>query len=148
MRGAKPKLATGNVAALPLHDEPQSVHFAKSNDLRPSWLSADELAIWDRIAPQLVMLGRLKPHFVDALAEYCIVRRRLSDARKYLDENEWRYVTHGRNGKQFKSRPEVAQLNDDWRKWNSLVGQFGLSPTAERGVNSAQSDLFDGFDDF
>ncbi len=146
MRGAKPKLAASNAVALPLHEEPQAIHFAKSKDLRPDWLTDDELAIWDRIAPQLVMLGRLKPHFVDSLAEYCIVRRRLADARKYLDENEWRYVTSGRNGTQYKSRPEVAQLNDDWRKWRTMVGEFGLAPAAERGMQSGQGDLFDDFD--
>jgi P27 family predicted phage terminase small subunit len=149
MRGSKPKLAVaGTAVALPLHDEPQSVHFAKAKALRPDWLSAAELEVWDRVAPHLVMLGRLKPHFVDALAEYCIVRRRLADARRTLDENDWHYVTSGRNGQQYKTRPEVAQLNDDWRKWRSLVGEFGLAPAAERGVKTNQSDIFDDFDSF
>jgi P27 family predicted phage terminase small subunit len=147
-KGRKLSLVNDNVAPLPLHDDPASVHYAKAKDLRPDWLSADELKIWDRVAPQLVMLGRLKPHFVDALAEYCIVRRRLADARKFLDDETWTYVTSGRNGVQHKSRPEVAQLNDDWRKWRSLVGEFGLAPAAERGMQSGQSDLFDDFDNF
>jgi len=149
-RGRKPELAVvGKVSALPMHDEPQAVHFARAKDLRPDdLLTADELKVWDRIAPHLSMLGRLKPHFVDALCEYCRVVRRLSDARKYLDEKDWSYVTVGRNGEQRKSRPEVAQLNDDWRKWRSLVGEFGLAPAAERGMQSGQGDLFDDFDNF
>jgi len=113
--------------------------------LRPDWLSEDELKVWDRLAPDLAMLGRLKPHFVDALAEYCIVVRKLADARKYLNDADWTYITTGRNGQQYKSRPEVAQLNDDWRKWRSLVGEFGLAPVADRGVQSGQSDLIDEF---
>jgi P27 family predicted phage terminase small subunit len=148
MRGAKPKLADSNAVPLPLHDDPQAIHYAKAAQLRPDWLSESELAIWDRVAPTLVMLNRLKPHFVDALAEYCIVRRRLAEARAYLDEKTWHYITEGRNGTQYKSRPEVAQLNDDWRKWRSLVGEFGLAPAAERGMQSAQGDLFDDFDSF
>jgi Phage terminase, small subunit. len=149
-KGRKPQLVTdGKFAALPLYDDPQSIHFARANALRPGDdLSADELKVWDRVAPHLAMLGRLKPHFVDALAEYCRVVRRLADARKYLDESEWTYITSGRNGQQFKSRPEVAQLNDDWRKWRSLVGEFGLAPAAERGMQSGQGDLFDDFDAF
>ena len=143
-RGRKPDLS--NVVALPLHDEPQAVHHARAEALKPDWLTEGEIAVWDRIAPELAMIGRLKPHFVDALAEYCIVRRRLSDARKYLDEKDWHYITGGRNGTQYKARPEVAQLNDDWRKWRSLVGEFGLAPAAERGMQSGQSDLFDDFD--
>jgi len=149
-KGRKLGLVTGaeKFAPLPLHDEPQSVHFARANALRPDDLSESELKVWDRMAPNLAMLGRLKPHFVDALAEYCRVVRRLADARSYLDDSEWTYVTSGRNGQQFKSRPEVAQLNDDWRKWRSLVGEFGLAPAAERGMQSGQGDLFDSFDDF
>lgn len=146
-RGPKAKL--DNVKQLPMHDEPQAVHVAKAEALRPGdLLTDDELKVWDRIAPHLAMLGRLKPHFLDALCEYCRVVRRLADARKYLDDKEWIYVTQGRNGVQYKSRPEVAQLNDDWRKWRSLVGEFGLAPAAERGMATGQGDLFDDFDNF
>jgi len=151
MRGKKPALVgdSDKFAALPLHDEPQAVHFARANNLRPDdELTEAELKIWDRTAPHLSMLGRLKPHFVDAFAEYCRIVRRLSDARKYLDEAEWIYITEGRNGQQLKSRPEVAQLNDDWRKWRTLVGEFGLAPAAERGMQSGQVDIFDDFDKF
>ena len=149
-KGRKPQLVeAGKFAALPLHDDPQSIHFARATALRPvDDLTEAELRVWDRIAPHLAMLGRLKPHFVDALAEYCRIVRRLADARNYLDESDWTYKIIGRNGEQQKSRPEVAQLNDDWRKWRSLVGEFGLAPAAERGMQSGQGDLFDSFDDF
>ena len=145
-RGRKPDLT--NVVALPLHDEPQAIHIARAADLKPDWLSDDEQKVWDRIAPELAMLGRLKPHFADALGEYCVVRVRLVAARKELDEKDWHYITGGRNGTQYKARPAVAQLNDDWRKWRSLVGEFGLAPAAERGMQSGQSDIFDDFDNF
>lgn len=149
-RGRKPELAIpGKFAALPLHDEPQAVHIARATALRPrDDLTEAELKVWDRMAPHLAMLGRLKPHFVDALAEYCRIVRRLADARSYLDAEDWTFVTTGRHGTQHKSRPEVAQLNDDWRKWRSLVGEFGLAPAAERGMQSGQGDLFDAFDSF
>jgi len=138
-----------NVVDIPLHDEPQAVHYARAKDLLPNdLLSGDEVKVWDRVAPSLAMLGRLKPHFVDALCEYCRVVRRLADARKLMDDEEWVYITVGRNGEQHKSRPEVAQLNDDWRKWRSLVGEFGLAPAAERGMQSGQGDIFDDFDGF
>lgn len=146
-RGPKPNL--DNVSQIPMHDEPQAVHQAKADDLRPDdLLSEAELKVWDRTAPHLAMLGRLKPHFLDALCEYCRVVAKLAEARKHLDEKDWVYATTGRNGTQYKSRPEVAQLNDDWRKWRSLVGEFGLAPAAERGMQSGQGDLFDDFDQF
>jgi len=133
---------------LPRRDEPAAVHVALAAYLKPDWLTASEAAVWDRIGPQLAMLGRLRAHYVDALAEYCRIVVRLREARTFLDENEWVYVTQTRNGTQHKSRPKVSQLNEDWRKWRSLVGEFGLAPAAERGLSVIQGDLFDDFDKF
>jgi len=151
MKGAKPKLTTanrGNIASLPLHEEPQAIHFARAKSLLPAHLTPAECEIWNAQAPELVRLGRLKPHFATAFAEYCIILNRLITARRELDKQEWHLVTGGRNGEQHRSRPAVAQYNDDWRKYNSLVSKFGLTPTDERSMQTGQSDLFDGFDDF
>lgn len=146
-RGAKPDL--NNVIGLPLHKEPESAHKAISESLRPARLDDDERGVWDRLGPYLALLGRLKPHYADAFAEYCVITVRIRKARKYLDDEDWTYITTSRNGTQHKSRPEVAQLNDDWRKWRTLVGEFGLAPCAERGVKGdVQADLFDDFDNF
>lgn len=154
-RGRKPDLSKsvrgGSVSAiragmpgtLPNSDEPNAAHISKADRLRPDELNKLERKVWNRLAPQLVMLGRLKPHFVDALADYCSVHVRLGIAREYLNENEWSYVTKGRNGEQSKMRPEVGQLNDDWKKMRSLRGDFGLTPVAERGLSTDQPDLFD-----
>jgi phage terminase small subunit len=149
-RGRKTNLANAsNVTAIPLHEEPQAIHHAKAKDLRPDdLLSERELKVYDRYAAHLAMLNRLKPHYIDAFCEYCRVVIRLADARKFLDDEEWTYSSMTRNGIQFKSRPEVAQLNDDWRKWRTLVGEFGLAPAAEKGMQSGQGDLFDDFDNF
>lgn len=126
--------------------ENDAYHEDKAKSLRPKSLSAAERRTWDRIAPELSKLGRLKPHFVDFIGEYCIVKCRMDKARADLDKNSWTYVTTGRHGLQQKSRPEVAQFNDDWRKWNSLVAQIGLSPATELRFNDRQGSLFD--DDF
>jgi phage terminase small subunit len=148
-RGRKPELVTsGNVSALPLHEEPQAVHIAKAAELRPDDLKPAEIKVWDGLAPFLVMAGRLKPLFADTFAEYCRVRVRIAEARMTMDETSWTYVVEGRNGRQEKSKPAVAQLNDDWRKWRTLVGEFGLAPAAERGMRSGQGDLFDDFENF
>jgi len=124
-------------------------HIKIARDLRPKSLTLAERKFWDGTAPQMVLLGRLKPHFVEAYAQYCAIVIRMRDARKLLDESGWTYSSKTRNGLQFKSRPEVAQLNDDWRKWRSLVGEFGLAPAAERGVKApGQGDMFgDGWSD-
>lgn len=154
-RGQKPDLnkALRNVVQHPTaknvtfleqpNDEPNEAHKAKALALRPSGMSTPERKFWDATAPQMVMLGRLKIHYAHAYAEYCSIVIRMAKTKKFLDANEWTYETHTRNGLQIKMRPEVAQLNDDWRKWRSLVGEFGLAPAADRGMVSAlQGDMF------
>lgn len=153
-KGRKPdinKAAPGQMAAVfdfPIDGKPDAWHHAQAEGLCPEGLNSGEAKIWNRIAPELSKLGRLKPLYVDVIAQYCVVSLRLADARKTLDEKDWIYITEGRHGTQIKSRPEVAQLNDDWRKWRSLVGELGLSPAAARGLSQGQGDLFDDFDNF
>lgn len=135
-----------NVAQLPSveHDKAHHErHLAIAKDLTPDELGKSEQKVWLRLAPELSKQGRLKRHFVDFIAEYCIVKVRLDGWRVHLDKNDWTYETVGRHGVQMKSRPEVAQLNDDWRKWNSLVAQLGLSPATELRFNDKQGNLFD-----
>lgn len=148
MKGRKPDLK--NVARLPgVEDRERAseasrlVAVEKARELRPWGMGEGANKVWDRLAPELVLLGRLKAHFVDALAEYCRITVRLAEWRRKLDAEEWTYVVDGRNGEQIKSRPEVAQLNDDWRKWRSLTASFGMTPTDERGLAEGQGDLFD-----
>lgn len=52
------------------------------------------------------------------------------------------YVVRGRNGTQIKSHPFVAQLNETWRQWRSLMMELGLSPVSERNLQPGQGDLF------
>jgi P27 family predicted phage terminase small subunit len=125
----------------------ETQHKDRAKELMPRGMTADEKKVWNRIAPELSALGRLKKHFVDFVQEYCVVKVRMDSIRTELDSIEWTYVTTGRHGMQFKSRPQVAQLNDDWRKWNSLVAQLGLSPATELRFNDKQGSLF-GDDEF
>lgn len=124
-------------------EENDALHQARAKALMPKGMKADEKRVWLRIAPELHRLGRLKKHFVDFVQEYCVVKCRLDAARIDLDKRDWTYITEGRHGTQHKSRPEVAQLNDDWRKWNSLVAQLGLSPATEQRFNDRQGSLFE-----
>lgn len=149
---------SGNVAQHPAFEQGAAAsaeniekHIAAAEALRPKYITGAQRKVWDRIVPDLSKAGRLKSIFVDFIAEYCDIKVRIDKARKHLDSKDvgWTYTTVGRHGEQAKSRPEVAQLNDDWRKWNTLVNQLGLSPATELRFNDKQGDLFkDGFDEF
>ncbi len=132
------------------NDEPTDAHKEIARKLRPTGLNAAERKFWDGTAAQMVMLGRLRPHFVTAYAEYVMVVCRMAETRKKLEREGWVYESQTRNGLQKKMRPEVGQLNDDWRKWRSLVGSFGLAPAESRHLtNGPQGDMFgDDWDQF
>lgn len=139
-----PAFEEGAAASAENHEK----HLAIAAGLCPDGLDTARRRVWDRVAPELSKAGRLKPLFIDFVAEYCEIKVRMDQARAYLDSEGigWKYKTVGRHGHQLKARPEVAQYNDDWRKWNTLVNQLGLSPATELRFNDRQGSLFD--DDF
>ena len=143
MGGAKPKL--DNVVGFPGGDTSRSEDWHRDQAIkwRPRGLSRDERREWERVAVELSKCGRLHGRFVDVIREYVGLIVRMQVLRKFLATEGETYESSGRQGIQYKSRPEVAQLNDDWRKWRSLMGELGLSPASERGLSTAQGDLFD-----
>lgn len=155
-RGAKPDLNKGlrNVVRHPTaknvqfmempSDEPNAVHIEQAKKMRPAGMSAAERKFWDATAPQMVMLGRLKSHYAHTYADYCCVVARMAKIKRQLDKDGWTYESFTRNGLQKKMCPEVGQLNDDWRKWRTYVGMFGLAPSEERNLKTdgPQGDMF------
>lgn len=116
-----------------------------ANNALPRGLSDAEREIWQTDVPAYVKVNRFKDHFIRFYREYCIVIARMEENKAYMDDplNGWTYMTKGRNGIQVKSRPEVAQYNDDWRKLNSLINQIGGSPATDQRFNNLQPSLFD-----
>lgn len=112
---------------------------------RPRGMSKLEQKVWDTDLPEYVKIGRFKQHYLRFFREYCVVVARMEETKAYLDQEDigWTYTTVGRNGAQHKSRPEVAQYNDDWRKLNSLINQIGGSPATDQRFTNLQPDLFD-----
>lgn len=167
MRGRKP--TPDNVVPLTgMKVRPTPAALAKA--LKPRGLTKEESKEWDRVATILAdpALDRLKPHFVDSVLEYCRATIRLRAFRKFFADNEVRldesegvtenqvervtgkggldaemYVVHGRNGTQLKAHPFVAQMNEAWRQWRSLMMECGLSIASERNMIPGQGSLFD-----
>ncbi|MFI2810152.1 P27 family phage terminase small subunit [Microbulbifer sp. JSM ZJ756] len=143
-----------NVVAHPAADQNEQATAEKeaelkqlAKDLRPRGISKEERRVWDRIAPELARAGRLKPLFVDYVYEYCRTKVEMDELRQFIDEKGRTYEVFGRNGKQIKNFPEVGQLREVGRFWNSMVAQLGMSPATELRFNDKQGSLFDD-DDF
>ena len=128
-------------------DNPNESHYAMANEMRPtSRLKEDELEIWDEIAPILAMYQRLKPLYKFPLILLCkaiAAEHRLSTFLRDPENGET-YQSQTRAGLQIKMRPEVGQLNETRRVIRTYVGDFGLSPAAEKQLtNAMQLDLYD-----
>ncbi|WLB43032.1 P27 family phage terminase small subunit [Bradyrhizobium ottawaense] len=119
--------------------------------LKPKDLPADLAAEYERVAWILSepSVDRLKPRFIDTVMEYCRSTVRLRSLRASMPTLAHEiYRVKSRNGDQVKSHPHVAQVNEEWRKWRSLVAMLGLSPTDERSLLPGQGDLFDENDGY
>lgn len=114
----------------------------ESAAMKPTGLSELEESVWDRVCVLLLKEQRMKPLFVDALREYCFITARMREITSDFAGKKGRtYEVDGRNGKQQKNRPEMAERNELFRQWNSLVAQFGLSPAQEIRFNNSQLGL-------
>lgn len=154
MRGAKPKLKN----VIPMRGDGVDVAKLKRKaqlklirKLEPRGLTPELKAEYRRVAEILSepTVDRLKPRFIDTVMEYCRCTVRLHQLRSSMPTiGHEIYRVKTRNGDQVKSHPHVAQVNEAWRQWRSLVAMLGLSPTDERNLLPGQGDFFDENDGY
>lgn len=153
MRGRKPKLGKVLPFVSDREVDPGVLSAAiahRVSEMKPPGLAADLDAEYVRVATILAhpSVGRLEPQFVDTIVEYCRATLRMRyfrDAMPTLNLEVYRVKT--RNGDQVKTHPYVAQFNETWRQWRSLVAMLGLSPADERNLIPGQGDLLDALKD-
>lgn len=150
MKGRKPN--SDNV--VPLTDEQaKGANFEarakqRARELKPEGLPMTVSFIWDRLAPPLCdpRKNRLNEGNVFMFEQLCWTVERHEKLRVDVSDNGETYESETRNGKQFKSRPEVGQLNETWRQIRALASDFGMTPVAERSLQGSGQMGFD-FDD-
>lgn len=126
---------------------------ARAAQLRPEGLLDQVRWIYDRIAPALChpTKDRLNEVNVFMFVQLCDSVARYNAYKVLIAELGETYVSEGRQGKQIKTRPEVAQLNETWRQIRALASDFGMTPAAERSLGAPGQLGFrfgDGDDDF
>jgi len=150
MKGRKP--SSENVVPLTDNPEEKGANFEaralqRAAELKPEGLPWSVSVIWDRVAPPLCdpRKNRLNESNVYMFGQLCWTIDRHERLRVKLENGET-YTTETRNGKQQKSLPEVSQYNETWRQIRALASDFGMTPAAERGLQSSGQMGFD-FDD-
>lgn len=118
---------------------------ARAAQLRPEGLVEKVRWVYDRLAPALChpTKDRLNETNIFMFVQLCRSIERYEAYTVLIDEIGETYVSEGRQGKQIKSRPEVAQLNETWRQIRALAGDFGMTPAAERSLGASGQLPFD-----
>ncbi|WDH24097.1 P27 family phage terminase small subunit [Pseudomonas chlororaphis] len=116
----------------------------------PTCLSDEAVAEWERIVPDLLLLGLVSSLDGMALATYCEAvadwqrfRRLITEMNSKVDSNHAGDVqTFATGAKQISVWRQLA--NDAEKRANSAGAQFGFSPVARRNLKTMaqQGDLF------
>lgn len=119
--------------------------FARAAELKPEGLPQEVSWEYDRLAPPLChpTRNRLDEANVFMFTQLCRSVVRYRTYTTLLEELGETYISEGRQGKQIKARPEVAQLNETWRQIRALASDFGMTPQSARALSGAmQLSLF------
>lgn len=117
----------------------------------PDCLSGDAMAEWERLVPDLILLGLVSKLDMMALATYCEAvadwyrfRRKISEANALADGTDKGDVqTFATGAKQISIWRQLA--NDAEKRANTAGAQFGFSPMARRSLKTTpapQGELF------
>lgn len=113
----------------------------------PAWLSSRAAEIFDQISATLHGMGIASPDDTHALA-LCASRLEEVEILTIVVEDEGR--TYTSEGGLVKARPEVAMRNEAMRHAQSLLAEFGLTPSARSKVSAGkapEANPFAGLDD-
>ncbi len=110
----------------------------RCDELQPEDLTLEEREAWKRLALPLChpTVDRLNPTntFMFLQLVRCVMRH--ERLRVELEELDETYSTSTRDGEQWKTRPQVAQLNETFRQIRALGNEFGMTPASARAVTA------------
>lgn len=100
--------------------------------------------VWQELAPDLVRMDRLMPHFRHQFASYCEATANFIRATNEIALNGVWYETKTRNGVQQKKTAAWTAQNEAMNQMRRDAALFGLTPVDESRIGGgAQGDLFD-----
>jgi P27 family predicted phage terminase small subunit len=135
MKGAKPK--------------PNNVIPMKGDATKPVpeplyFLSDEGKEVWKRLAPEMVMLDRLKPQYHDLFAAYCEAAADLMRFTIQLVDGRYNYTAKTRNGIQEKKSAAWGQRQEAIANLRQIGALFGMSPVDEQRLSDGgQGSLLD-----
>lgn len=110
----------------------------------PDLMSDPARAVWHRLAPEMVKVDRLKPHYEDIFAAYCEAVADVIELSSNIALEGRTYSVMTRNGLQQKKTANWQARQDALANLRQLGALFGMTPVDEARLSSGgQGDLFD-----
>lgn len=101
-------------------------------------------AEWERVVAELGRKGLLDDLDQAALIIYCRAVAEYDDLERVLAFEGFEYAVEGRNGVQWKNRPQVARRKEVVKMIMGIASDFGMTPYARVRLAAAkQGELFD-----
>lgn len=136
MKGAKPN-PLGNVI-------PMKGDAPKAAPEPFDWMTELGKEAWVDLAPELMRLDRLKPHFRPQFASYCEAVANFIRGTNDIAMNGVWYETKTRNGIQQKKTAAWTLQTEAANQMRRDAALFGLTPVDEARISTGgQADLFD-----
>lgn len=126
----------------------------------PEHLSPRALDAWGRIGPMLDRLGVLTTADEMALGELCnafadvlearasLARPVIADGTVIAEAGAVTYMTPTREGPMPRPRPELRLIAAASRRFEAMLGQFGLSPATRSKISLAGGTTTDPTDNY
>jgi P27 family predicted phage terminase small subunit len=109
----------------------------------PAWLEDAALALWNRLAPDMIRQGVLRPWDAEAFARYCQAEARAAHANAQIDLTGGPVLTEPVVSRDGKRLGEKLVQNQWWRLWiaackeaDVLAGRFGCTPSDRTKLRS------------
>lgn len=142
MSGRKPtpraiKVARGNPGKRPLNDSEPTPSSAQPEP--PLWLPENAVEHFNTLAERLAELRILTRSHTEAMAIAALRMAEIVELSADVAQHGRTYQTTTQTGAiMHRTRPEVAQLSEAQRHLQSLLSEFGLTPSASTKVTAAK----------
>lgn len=102
----------------------------------PSWLQGSGLALWTRLAPDMIRVGVLRPWDAEAFARYCQAEAYAAHAHSQIEESGGLVLVEPVMNRSGEQVGEKLVQNQWFRVWiaackeaDVLAGRHGMTPS-------------------
>jgi P27 family predicted phage terminase small subunit len=97
--------------------------------VKPEWLDDLGSAEWDKVAPELIEIGRLTALDTTALGAYCMAYSTFRRAQRELDKG----LLHKTESGIIRQSPYMSIASTAYEQLRKYAREFGLTPAARDG---------------